>query len=132
MKKTTVAIMCMTCGGAFAMNETADMLRRCEGVNITNADNYVLKCGRDEKIMRVIRDGAPQFFVADNCGDVRGSFLDSIPDNTDYVYVNVVKNSPDTRYADQTCYRFVTEKDERRDGFYAVEVCEYERADYYL
>ncbi len=110
MKKTIVAIMCMTCGGAFAMNETADMLRRCEGVNITNADNYVLKCGRDEKIMRVIRDGAPQFFVADNCGDVRGSFLDSIPDNTDYVYVNVVKNSPDTRYADQTCYRFVTEK----------------------
>lgn len=132
MKKTIVAIMCMTCGGAFAMNETADMLRRCEGVNITNADNYVLKCGRDEKIMRVIRDGAPQFFVADNRGDVRGSFLDSIPDNTDYVYVNVVKNSPDTRHADQTCYRFVTEKDERRDGFYAVEVCEYERADYYL
>lgn len=132
MKKTIVAIMCMACGGAFAMNETADMLRRCEGVNVTNADNYVLKCRRDEKIIQTVKDGTPQFFAADNDGDVRGTFLDTIPDNEDFVYVNVVKNSPDTRYADQTCYRFVTEKDERRDGFYAVEVCEYERADYYL
>lgn len=115
-----------------AMNTTANMLRRCEGVNITNADNYILRCKMDDKIKETMAEGAEQFFVADNAGDVRGSFLDSIPSNGDYIYVNVIRNSPDTRYTDQICYRFIREKDEKRDGFYATEVCEYERADYYL
>ena len=73
-----------------------------------------------------------QFFVADNSGDVRGTFLAKIPDNADYIYVNVASNLPDPRYENQTCYRFITEIDASRDGFYAVEVCEYERPDYYL
>lgn len=124
--------MLMITWPAFAMNETADMLRRCEGVRVTNADNYILKCRRDEKISHVIADGTEQFFPADNAGDIRGSFLDEIPENDDFIYVNVIRNSPDTRYSDQICYRFIGEKDERRDGYYAVEVCEYERADYYL
>lgn len=132
MKKVIVAIIALGVMPAWGMNDTANMLRRCEGVNVTNADNYILKCKRDDRILRVISDGTEQFFPADNNGDVRGTFLDSIPDNEDFVYVNVIRNSPDTRYSDQICYRFIGEKDEKRDGFYAVEVCEYERADYYL
>lgn len=132
MKKLFIAMMMLLVLPVWGMNDTANMLRRCEGVNVTNADNYILKCKRDDKISQTISDGVAQFFTADNDGDIRGSFLDSIPDNDDFVYVNVVRNSTDTRYSDQICYRFITEKDERRDGFYAVEVCEYERADYYL
>ena len=132
MKKFVIFAMCMFAAPAFAMNDTADMLRRCEGVRVTNADNYILKCRRDDKISRVIADGTEQFFAADNDGDVRGSFLDEIPENDDFIYVNVIRNSPDPRYTDQICYRFIGEKDERRDGFYGVQVCEYERADYYL
>lgn len=44
MNKFLVFIMLAVSGPAFAMNETADMLRRCEGVNISNADNYILRC----------------------------------------------------------------------------------------
>ncbi|MBD5400412.1 hypothetical protein HDR61_01525 [bacterium] len=132
MKKYIVMIMVMWGTSAFAMNDTANMLRRCEGVIVTNTDNYILKCAPDDKILATIDGGTPQFFRADNDGDARGTFLDSIPENADYIYVNVVRNSPDTRYSDQICYRFITEKDVRRDGFYAVEICEYERADYYL
>lgn len=132
MKKFLIFAMCVFVAPALAMNDTADMLRRCEGVRVTNADNYILKCARDEKISRVIADGVEQFFAANNDGDVRGSFLDEIPENDDFIYVNVIRNSSDTRYSDQICYRFIGEKDERRDGFYAVQVCEYERADYYL
>lgn len=132
MNKFLVFIMLAVAAPAYAMNETADMLRRCEGVNVVNADNYILRCVPDKKITKTIENGAAQFFAADNDGDVRGSFLDQIPDNDDFVYVNVIRNSPDSRYADQICYRFVKEKDAARDGYYAVEVCEYERADYYL
>ncbi len=132
MKKIFIAGLCMLAAPAYAMNATADMLRRCEGVNITSSDNYVLRCSADERITKAMADGIEQFFVADNDGDVRGSCLDTVPDNDDYIYVHVVKNSPDTRYADQTCYRFVREKDVQRDGYYAVQICEYERADYYL
>jgi len=132
MKKCFILASLFACVPALAMNDTANMLRRCEGENIMNADNYLLRCGREEKILEVMRDGTPMFFPADNSGDLRGSFLDSVPENDDYVYVNVVKKSPDTRYSDQICYRFITEKDDSRDGFYAVEVCEYERPDYYL
>lgn len=132
MKKLMIAMVTLIAMPAWGMNDTANMLRRCEGVNITNADNYILKCKRDEKISRTISDGVSQFFAADNDGDVRGTFLDSIPDNDDFVFVNVIRNSPDTRYSDQICYRFISEKDSGRDGYYAVEVCEYERADYYL
>ena len=132
MKKILPIIMCLLGGGAYAMNETAEMLRRCEGVSVTNADNYILRCARDEKIIETMKQGPEQFFSADNDGDISGSFLDSIPENSDYIYVNVIRNSPDTRYKDQTCYRFISEKDMRRDGYYATEVCEYERADFYL
>lgn len=132
MKNMFVFAMCIAAMPAFAMNDTANMLRRCEGVNITNTNNYILRCRRDDDISRVISDGVQQFFAVDNDGDIRGSFLDEIPENDDFVYVNVVRNSPDTRYSDQICYRFIQRKDERRDGFYAVQVCEYERADYYL
>lgn len=132
MKKILFLVAVFAAMPACAMNTTANMLRRCEGVNVTNADNYILRCKPDDKIKELIAEGTEQFFVADNDGDVRGSFLDSIPTNSDYVYVNVIRNSPDTRYTDQICYRFIREKDEKRDGFYAVEVCEYERADYYL
>lgn len=132
MKKIAVMVMCALVWPAMAMNDTANMLRRCEGVNITNADNYILRCRRDDNIGQVISNGVEQFFPADNDGDIRGAFLDSIPDNDDFVYVNVVRNSPDARYTDQICYRFIVNKDEKRDGFYAVQVCEYERADYYL
>ncbi len=132
MKKFLIILMSMATSGAFAMNETADMLRRCEGVSVANSDNYILRCVRDEKIIKTIENGSEQFFASDNDGDIRGSFLDSIPDNDDYIYVNVIMNSPDPRYKNQTCYRFVREKDLKRDGYYAVEVCEYERADYYL
>jgi len=117
---------------AHAMNQTADMVRRCTGINVQNTDSYVLQCMPDDKIKSVIDDGVAQFFVADNDGDVRGTFLSNIPENDDYVYVHVIKNSPDTRYKDQICYRFITTRDAKRDGFYAVQVCEYERADYYL
>lgn len=132
MKKFLIFAIFMCATPAFAMNDTANMLRRCEGVRVTNFDNYILKCKREDKILAVINDGVEQFFAADNEGDVRGSFLDEIPENDDFIYVNVVRNSPDPRYSDQICYRFIGEKDEKRDGFYAVQVCEYERADYYL
>lgn len=119
---------------AHAMNTTADMLRTCEGVSIGTANNYILKCTPTDKIKNLMKDenNMRQFFVADNDGDVRGTFLSQIPDNADYVYVNVASNLPDPRYENQTCYRFITEIDASRDGFYAVEVCEYERPDYYL
>lgn len=119
---------------AHAMNTTADMLRTCEGVSVGNADNYVLKCTPTEKISKVMDDktNMRKFFVADNGGDVRGTFLSHVPQNPDFVYVNVVSNLRDPRYENQTCYRFITEIDTSRDGFYAVEVCEYERPDYYL
>ncbi len=132
MKKLLLFALCMFSVPAMAMNEVADMLRRCEGVNVTNSDNYILRCRPDKKIKAVIADGIEQFFVADNGGDTRGAFLDSIPDNDDYIYVNVASNLSDSRYQNQTCYRFIREKDTKRDGFYAVQVCEYERADYYL
>lgn len=119
---------------ANAMNTTADMLRTCEGVSIGNADNYILKCVPSEKITNVMDDktNMRKFFVADNGSDIRGTFLSQIPNNADYVYVNVASNLLDPRYENQTCYRFITEIDTSRDGFYAVEVCEYERSDYYL
>ncbi len=132
MKKIVIFSMALLVFPALAMNNTANMLRRCEGVNVTNTDNYVLKCRRDDKISRTVSDGVSQFFSSDNRGDIRGAFLDAIPDDDDFIYVNVVRNSPDTRHKDQICYRFISEKDIRRDGYYAVEVCEYERADYYL
>ena len=122
----------MACGAAFGRNVTADMLRVCEGVLITDADNYILRCPRNKAIEAAAADGVLQFFVADNGGDVRGSFLDTIPDDASYVYVNVVSNLADSRYKDQTCYRFIREKDVQRDGFYATEICEYDRPDYYL
>ena len=120
--------------GANAMNTTADMLRTCEGGSVGNADNYILKCTPSEKITKVMSDktNMRKFFVADNAGDVRGTFLSQIPQNQDFVYVNVASNLPDFHYENQTCYRFITEIDTSRDGFYAVEVCEYERPDYYL
>ncbi|MDE5615512.1 MAG: hypothetical protein K2I81_01625 [Alphaproteobacteria bacterium] len=132
MNKFLIFAMLVITGPAFAMNETANMLRRCEGVNVTNSDNYILRCSPDDKITKTMERGVEQFFSADNDGDVRGSFLDAVPDNKDFIYVNVIRNSPDSRYADQICYRFIKEKDASRDGYYAVEVCEYERADYYL
>ncbi len=132
MKRVLFAIPAvLICGAAMARNVTADMVRSCEGVFVSNADNYILRCPRIEKFTNM-QEGPVQFFAADNGGDVRGSFIDLIPDNTDYVYVNVASNLSDPRYKDQTCYRFITQKDATRDGFYAVEVCEYERADYYL
>ncbi|MDE6251013.1 MAG: hypothetical protein K2M34_05300 [Alphaproteobacteria bacterium] len=119
---------------AHALNTTADMLRTCEGVSIGTTNNYILKCTPTDKIKNLMTDehNMRQFFVADNGGDVRGTFLSQIPDNADYIYVNVASNLPDPRYENQTCYRFITEIDASRDGFYAVEVCEYERPDYYL
>ncbi|MBD5391903.1 hypothetical protein HDR66_03805 [bacterium] len=132
MKYFVVIMAVLVATSAGAMNDTANMVRRCEGVMVTNADNYILRCRAEEKIKAAIADGVPMFFPADNGGDTRGTFLDTIPDDNDYIYVNVVKNSPDTRYSDQICYRFITEKDVRRDGVYAVQICEYERADYYM
>lgn len=120
---------------ANAMNVTADMLRSCERVRfVGTADSYVLKCAPSEKINKLMNNNAniPRFFVSDNNGDTRGTFLSEIPENTDFIYVNVASNLPDARYENQTCYRFITEIDRLRDGFYAVEVCEYERPDYYL
>jgi len=116
------------------MNTTADMLRTCEGVSVGNSDNYILKCTNTDKIKNLMGDknNIRKFFVADNGGDVRGTFLSQIPVNADYVYVNVASNLRDPRYENQTCYRFITEIDASRDGFYAIEVCEYERPDYYL
>ena len=73
--------------GANAMNTTADMLRTCEGVSVSNADNYILKCTPSEKITKVMSDktNMRKFFVADNAGDVRGTFLSQIPQNQDFV-----------------------------------------------
>lgn len=118
--------------GAFAMNEMAKIVRNCEGVYIADSDNYILKCVPGDEIRAVRDDGVRQFFVADNRGDVPGTFLDKIPDNADFIYVNVVKNVPGSRFEFQTCYRFILEKDITRDGYYASEVCEYPRPDYYL
>ncbi len=136
MKKMVFCLIACTVlvANANAMNTTADMLRTCEGIYTPAADNYVLKCTQTEKIQSVIDDknNMRRFFVADNGGDVRGTFLSRIPNNPDYIYVNVASNLPDPRYENQTCYRFITEIDASRDGFYAVEVCEYERPDYYL
>lgn len=136
MKKIVFGLVAtVLCGAnAYAMNTTADMLRTCEGIYTPTADNYVLKCTQTDKIKSVIDDknNMRRFFVADNRGDVRGTFLSQIPTNPDYIYVNVASNLSDARYENQTCYRFITEVDTSRDGFYAVEVCEYERPDYYL
>ncbi len=136
MKKICFCLIgCLVCGAnAWAMNTTADMLRTCEGVSVGNTDNYILKCAQTEKMKNLMEDknNMRKFFVADNGGDVRGTFLAQIPSNADYVYVNVASNLRDARYENQTCYRFITEIDMSRDGFYAVEVCEYERPDYYL
>jgi len=136
MKKVCFCLIACAIWGADAnaMNTTADMLRTCEGVAVGNSDNYILKCAPTDKIKNLMgdRNNMRKFFVADNSGDVRGTFLSQIPVNADYVYVNVVSNLRDPRYENQTCYRFITEIDTSRDGFYAVEVCEYERPDYYL
>lgn len=119
-------------GAADAMNAAADMVRSCEGIFVTDANSYILKCPKTNEIVNARADGVVQFFPANNGGDVRGTFLDKIPNNIDFVYVNVVRNLPDPRYKDQTCYRFVREKNVRMDGIYATEICEYERPDYYL
>lgn len=136
MKKVClfVVISAIWATNSNAMNTTADMVRNCEGVNIGTSDNYVLKCSKSDKITKLIETDKPmqRFFVADNDGDVRGTFLSQIPENSEYIYVNVASNLSDPRYENQTCYRFITEIDASRDGFYAVEVCEYERPDYYL
>lgn len=133
MKKVLFVVFLagLATGAASAMNATANLVRACEGVFVANADNYVLRCPKSEKFTDM-QSGFEQFFAADNGGDERGAFIDLIPDNADYVYVNVVSNLADARYKDQTCYRFITKKDATRDGYYATEVCEYDRPDYYL
>ena len=118
---------------AQARNITADMLRNCEGLYVGTTTNYVLKCPKTDDIVDVWdNEKDMQFFMADNNGDERGTFLDKVPEDTDFIYVNVASELEDARYQDQTCYRFIREKDIDRDGFYAVQVCEYDRPDSYL
>ncbi|MDE6478311.1 MAG: hypothetical protein K2L95_00445 [Alphaproteobacteria bacterium] len=118
---------------AHARNVTADMLRTCEMQYMASANNYILRCPKTAAILDA-RDGdaLEQFFGADNSGDVYGGFVDKIPDDDDYVYVNVASDLADTRYENQRCYRFIRSRDVRRDGFYATEICEYDRPDSYL
>lgn len=117
---------------AHALNTTANMVRSCQGVSVGSVDNYILRCAKTDEILAVRDGGVVQFFSARDFGDVRGAFIESIPTDDDFIYVNVTKNLPDARYKDQTCYRFITQIDQVRDGFYAAEICEYERPDYYL
>lgn len=118
---------------AHARNVTADMLRTCELQYMASPDNYILRCPKTAEIVASRDDGGiEQFFASDNSGDVYGGFVDKIPDDDDYIYVNVASNVADHRYENQRCYRFIRSRDARRDGFYATEICEYDRPDSYL
>ena len=76
-----------------------------------------------------------EFTIAVQAGLFNEQFKGSevyIPDDDDYIYVNVASNVADHRYENQRCYRFIRSRDARRDGFYATEICEYDRPDSYL
>ncbi len=134
MMRVFIFFMILTWGGgAHALNTTANMVRSCIRMNIGTDDNYILQCPRRGDIAAMAADTrSAQFFHASDFHDVRGTIVGLVPRDSDHVYVNVARNVADTRHKNQICYRFITALDEVRDGFYAVEVCEYERPDYYL
>ena len=87
---------------AHARNVTADMLRTCELQYMASPDNYILRCQKTAEIIAARDDGGiEQFFASDNSGDVYGGFVDKIPDDDDYIYVNVASNVADHRYENQ-------------------------------
>lgn len=96
----------------------ADRIRICQRVMGAGTDtNYVLQCLKRKELTEVQerRNSMRLFFVNDD------SIISAILGDDRFLYINVLTDVA----PGQICYRIIREVDETRDGYYAVEVCEY-------
>ncbi|MDR0726588.1 MAG: hypothetical protein LBF37_00830 [Rickettsiales bacterium] len=99
----------------------ADRIRICQpvpGVG-TNA-NYILQCLKRTELTSIQETpNVQRLFFADN------DIINAISTDDRYLYINVLTDVQNPGQMAQTCYRVIRELDEARDGYYAVEVCDY-------
>ena len=105
----------------YAADTLAETMRVCDRVPMVGTDSdYILRCiKRDDLIQIQQMENSARLYRASP--DVMATLMQ----DDRYIYVNVITESAEDGMAGQTCYRVVREIDNARDGFYAVQECEY-------
>lgn len=102
---------------------TLDIITRrfCDRMPGGADNNYVFKCIKNDELIDIMeRENSARLYFATS--DIMNNLL------TDdrYIYVNVVMDEPTVGATGKICYRVIRELDYDRDGYYAVEECEYQ------
>lgn len=121
--KYLVMILCFLPITAFAGLKEDTSIFCDRVVEIVSPEQYVLKCLKRPEFLRIKEQGnKARLYFTDPV------IADNLLQDDRYLYIHVLTQVPDPGFEDQTCYRFVREFDNARNGYYAVQECEFNTA----